>query len=347
MSPRIGPCEPILLWTLATNNRTGSIRSIHMVTFPRPPAEPELVAAVREACRVVAEQAGHVQIKSQAIAAYAAGLPPVADVPGLDPVAHFIEGDAEAVAAFVLCIDAINFGSGWWPTVRKRPGRSGYLTMASGLADRFRERGPWAAKALAEITADELAEVLDQDPGHEVLPLFATALRDLGVHVRDDADGSFHRVVTDAHGSAVALATRLASWDCFFDVSPYAGRDVPFFKRAQLTAADLQAAGVARFGDLARLTAFADNLVPHVLSVDGVLEIEPALAARIRAGELLVHDSPEEVELRACALHAIELLVAATHGRLCAAEIDMVLWTRGQQPSMKAHPRPRARTTAY
>ncbi len=318
-----------------------------MVTFPRPPAEPELVDAVREACRVVAEQAGHVQIKSQAIAAYAAGLPPVADVPGLDPVAHFIEGDAEAVAAVVLCIDAINFGSGWWPTVRKRPGRSGYLTMASGLADRFRARGPWAAKALAEITADELAEVLDQDPGHEVLPLFATALRDLGVHVRDDTDGSFHRVVTDAHGSAVALATRLAGWDCFFDVSPYAGRDVPFFKRAQLTAADVQAAGVARFGDLARLTAFADNLVPHVLSVDGVLEIEPALAARIRAGELLVHDSPEEVELRACALHAIELLVAATQDRLCAAEIDMVLWTRGQQPSMKAHPRPRARTTAY
>jgi len=51
--------------------------------------------------------------------------------------------------------------------------------------------------------------------------------------------------------------------------------------------------------------------------------------------------------LRACALHAIELLVAATQDRLCAAEIDMVLWTRGQQPSMKAHPRPRARTTAY
>ncbi|MGI8752823.1 MAG: queuosine salvage family protein [Acidimicrobiales bacterium] len=316
------------------------------MTF-RSGGELPLVDAVRGACRAVADQARHVRINVDAIASYAEGLPAASDVPGLDPTAHFTEGDVEAVAAFVLCIDSINFGSGWWPTVRKRPGRSGSLTMASGLADRFRARGPWTAEELAEIDAGELAEVLDQDPDHEVLPLFANALRDLGSHVRNDAEGSFLRVVTDAGGSAVALATRLAGWDCFFDVSSYAGSQVPFFKRAQLTAADLQAAGVTAFGDLARLTAFADNLVPHVLTVDGVLELDPVLAARIAAEELLAHDSPEEIELRACALHAIELLVAATDGRLCAAEIDMVVWTRGQQPHMKARPRPRARTTAY
>lgn len=318
-----------------------------MTSLPSSTAEPTLVDAVRDACRAVAEQAHHVRIDVEAIGPYAAGLAAAADVAGLDPVAHFIEGDVEAVTAFVLCLNAINFGSGWWPTVRKRPGRSGYLTMASGLADRFRSHGAWAATDLAEIEASELAEVLDQDPEHEILPLFAAALRDLASHVRDEVGGCFHRIVTDAGGSAVALATRLAGWDCFFDVSRYAGREVPFFKRAQLTAADLHAAGVGHFGDLHRLTAFADNLVPHVLSVDGVLELDSALAARIRAGELLEHDSPEEVELRACALHAIELLVAANEARLTAAEIDMVLWNRGQQPRIKAHPRPRARTTAY
>jgi len=204
---------------------------------------PVLVDAVREACRTVAEQSRHVRINVEAIGRYAEGLPAAADVPALDPVAHLTEGDPETGAAFMLCVDAINFGSGWWPTVRKRPGRSGYLTMASGLADRFRARGPWTAGELAQIEAGELAEVLDQDPGHEVLPLFAAALRDLGSNVRDDAGGSFLRIVTDAGGSAVALATRLAGWDCFFDVSRYAGQDVPFFKRAPLTAADLQAAG--------------------------------------------------------------------------------------------------------
>jgi hypothetical protein len=93
------------------------------------------------------------------------------------------------------------------------------------------------------------------------------------------------------------------------------------------------------------LTAFADNLVPHVLRVDGILELDPALTAKIEAGELLVHGSAEEVELRACAVHAVELLAGA--GDLTPAEIDGVLWNRGRGRRYKAIPRPRSRNTAY
>jgi len=86
--------------------------------------------------------------------------------------------------------------------------------------------------------------------------------------------------------------------------------------------------------------------VPHVLRIDGVLEFEPALVARIDAGELIEHDSREEVEIRACALHAVELLVAAHEGTTATA-VDNALWHRGAAPRYKAHPRHRARTTAY
>lgn len=307
----------------------------------------DLPDRVRAACSEVAARARYVRIDHDRLPGYAAEFPLAVDVPGLDPAAHYLEGPHEAVTAFVLCLDAINFGSGWWPTVRKRPGRSGYLTMASGLADRFRARGPWTPDELAQLDAEQVAAVLGQDPDHELMALFATALRDLGDHVRADADGRFERLVEEAGGSAVALATRLSGWDCFADTSSYDDLAVPFFKRAQLTCADLQAAGVAQFTDLRRLTAFADNLVPHVLTLDGVLLLDPKLAARIDAGQLLVHDSPEEVELRACALHAVELLAATGEHRLSPAEIDMVLWTTGQQPRSKARPRPRARSTAY
>jgi len=307
----------------------------------------ELPDLVRAACARVAARAHQVRIDHGRIPSYAAALPARADVPGLDPEAHFTEGPREAVSAFVLCINAINFGSGWWPTVRKRSGRSGYLTMAGGLAERFRSRGPWPAGALAGIDTEEIAGVLGQDPGHELMPLFAAALRDLGTHIRDDAGRRYGQVVDEARGSAVALATRLSGWECFADVSVYEELEVPFFKRAQLTASDLHLAGVAQFGDLDRLTAFADNLVPHVLALDGVLILDPELTERIEAGTLLIHDSPEEVELRACALHAVELLAAACEHRLSPAQIDMVLWTRGQHPRSKARPRPRARSTAY
>jgi putative queuosine salvage protein len=91
---------------------------------------------------------------------------------------------------------------------------------------------------------------------------------------------------------------------------------------------------------------FADNLVPHVLRLDGVLTFDAELAARIERGELIEHGSPEEVEIRACALHAVELIVAARPGS-SAAELDQHLWQRGQLPHCKARPRHRSRCTAY
>ena len=84
-----------------------------------------------------------------------------------------------------------------------------------------------------------------------------------------------------------------------------------------------------------------------MLRIDGVLRFDEDLVARIDAGELLVHDSPEEVEIRACALHAVEALVAAHPTGTTAAATDWVLWTRGAAARYKAHPRHRAPTTAY
>lgn len=82
-----------------------------------------------------------------------------------------------------------------------------------------------------------------------------------------------------------------------------------------------------------------------MLRVDGLLRLDPALEAKIEAGDLLEHGSPEEVELRACAVHALELLAAASP--LSPAEIDAALWNRGRDERYKSLPRPRSRNTAY
>jgi hypothetical protein len=296
---------------------------------------------LRKACAAVAARARQVQIEHQAIPVYAASLP--LDVPpaGPDPDAHLISGTPVELAAFWLTLDAINFGSGWFPTLRKRPGRSGYRTIASGLRERFARYGPWSAAELSEIEATTIAATLHQDPAHELMELFAASLRDLGSHI---GAGQFDAV---SGSTAVGLARRLGSWACFADSSDYDGITVPFLKRAQIAAADLHRAGVARFDDLHGLTMFADNLVPHVLRLDGVLTFDQALVDRIERGELIEHGSPEEVEIRACALHAVELIVAARAAAVTAADVDLLLWNRGQQPRYKAAPRHRSRCTAY
>jgi len=91
---------------------------------------------------------------------------------------------------------------------------------------------------------------------------------------------------------------------------------------------------------------FADNLVPHVLRLDGLLTYDPGLLDRIERGELIEHGSPEEVEIRACALHTVALIAAARPGAR-EADIDALLWHRGQEPRYKAVPRHRSRCTAY
>jgi hypothetical protein len=306
----------------------------------------DVVSEIRMACAEVAERARHVRIDPDAIPTYATSLPLDAPPAVPDPDAHLVSGPAEELAAFWVTLNAINFGSGWFPTLRKRSWRSGYFTVAAGVRDRFAARGPWAADELARIEAQELASVLNQDADHELMGLFAWSLRDLGRHVAEEFGGRFGAVVEQASGSAVALATRLSRWDSFTDVSRYEGLAVPFLKRAQIAAADLAIAGVAEFSDVARLTMFADNLVPHVLRLDGVLDFDRGLVARIERGALIEHGSPEEVEIRACAVHAVELIVAA-RPMSSAADIDRLLWHRGHGQRYQAEPRHRTRCTAY
>jgi hypothetical protein len=296
-----------------------------------------MIDGIRTAAARVAGRARQVRIVEEAIEPYAATLP------AASPPAPDLEGRSlEERAAFSLTLNAINFGSGWFPTLRKRPGMSGFRTVEAGL----RAHGPWSAAELAAMTREEIAAAVGQDPEHELIGHFAVHLRELGEVVRDEHEGSFLALARSGDGSAVRLAETLASLPTWRDVSPYDGEDVPFFKRAQIAAADLALAGIAPAGDLGALTIFADNLVPHVLRIDGVLAFDDDLVARIDAEELIEHDSPAEVEIRACALHAAELLVAA-HGATTATAVDNVLWHRGGEPRYTARPRHRARTTAY
>ncbi len=275
----------------------------------------QLLDEVRARCRAIAETARFVAIDLDAWS----------DPPPAGPAAVPAGG-----ADHLLQLDAINFGSGWFPTLRKRPGLSGYRTVEAALG----EHGPWGNAELRALEAADVAAVLGQDADHPLMRLYAEALRDLG---RFLGERCALDLVELADGSAERLATLLAEGMRFFD-------DRGFYKRAQIVPSDLALASVAEFHDLDRLTIFADNLVPHVLRVDGVLRYDPDLAARIDAEELLP-PGRAEVEIRACALHACEGLALRTG--VPPRVLDIRLWNRGQQPSYKAVPRHRTRSVYY
>ena len=288
---------------------------------------------VRAHCAQVAERARWVRIDSERLAAL--------EVDGsaqLDPARHFVDGPREDVCAYLLTLTTINFGSGWFPLLHKRvvdgTPVSGYFTVAMGLADRFRARGPFTAEELRGVTTEQIAADLGQRPDLELMSLYAQALRQLGAFLGERTP---MQVVEEAKGSAQELAGAVARGMAMWN-------DRGFYKRAQILPSDLAMAGVAEFWDLDSLTIFADNLVPHVLRCEGVLVYDDALGARIDAGELLTN-AEQEREIRACAVHAC----AQLSQRLEMPErvIDVLLWNRGQDPEIKARPRHRTRSVFY
>jgi len=289
------------------------------------PARPTVPEEVRAACGAIARAARCVAIDLDA--------PTVrGGVAGLDAARHFLEGSDEDVARYVLVLDAVNFGSGWFPTLRD----GSTDAMTARLTAHARARGgPWTAMELRAMTAREVAGVLGEDAAHPLMARYAEALRELG---RFLGDRGALDVVAAAGGSAAALARALADGMPSF-------ADVGFYKRAQITANDLVLAGVAQFADVDELTVFADNLVPHVLRLDGVLVVDDALAARIDAGELLPAGSEEERELRACAVVAGDAIAA----RLGVAPrvLDNWLWNRGLEPPYSERPAHLTRTVFY
>lgn len=311
---------------------------------------------VRDGARVVATDAASVGIDHDALVGLAEGLPAAAARPAVDD-ASFYRGEPEDTAAYVLTFTTVNFGSGWHPHLAKVRGRSGSITMMTRLTERFRTAGPLGPEELAAATPEAMATLFRQrleEPVDELMAHFADALSCLGRLVLERYGGRLVGLVEEAGHCAEHLAELLLEMPMYRDVATYGGRAVPLLKRAQIAGADLAAAlgdhPLGHFDDLERCTIFADNLVPHVLRVEGVLSYAPDLAARIDAGALLEPGSPEEVEIRACAILAVEQMAEHLRARGTAvspAGLDYLLWHRGQLPRYKAVPRHRCRTIYY
>ena len=317
-----------------------------------------LFERVRSSCKAVSERARTIHVNHNLITEYAANLPLNEIIsPEHDKATHYL-GVGKSTVAYFVTLNAINFGSGYFPRLKKRPGMSGYFTVASSLTDHYRNQGVISARALSDISTADCIGIFQQDPENtdirELMAHFSEALNQLGHYLIDRFEGEFTNLVEAADRSAETLASLMIEMPYFNDIASYQDLTVSFFKRAQLLSADLDLAlsgqRYGRFRDLSRLTIFADNLVPHVLQRDGILTYEESLLDAIRREDLVPSGSEEEIEIRACAVHAVELLVESLQRKgqeITAKDLDFLLWNRGQKPEYKAHPRHRTRTVFY
>jgi hypothetical protein len=327
---------------------------------------------VLSSTRWVVEQAKHVQINRDhvrdACAAFLKRYKPATEATWYERF-HFYDG-TERTVNWLLVLDALNFcfwaekGQPRWRIDYHGEVLDGYWAEAAALTRAVEEGiALWDAGYLSTMSREDLAYIFRgvqaaDGAAEEMIPLFEQRLEhvhEVGRVLLERYDGQFAHAVNQAEGSAVKLTLLLVQdFSSFRDVAGYAGREVHFFKRAQICVADLHGAFSGRrwgtFSDLDKLTIFADYKLPQVLRHYGLLEYQHSLAERVDKQELLAAGGEAEVELRAATIWACELLrreMSDVAGRvITAVEIDQLLWYLGQNAS-DMRPYHRTRTIYY
>ena len=343
-----------------------------MTTHPATHSTLDDRLGVLESTRLAVEQASWVTIDHDRVNAAADELAAITaePTPWAHPL-HFTDpNNSERTAAWVFVLDALNFC--FWsehanPAIRWRVewrGETvdGYWALAAALSRAMDEGVPLDDPAwLASVTPVELRHIFrPADTGGEQIPLFANRVANLqelgrGLLEIGGGKGAAAQLIRDCNGSALELVARVASiFPSFNDVAWLHGREVRFFKRGQILAADLAGAlagtELGQFTDLDQLTAFADYKVPQVLRRFGILTYDPDLAERIARRELISPGSLEEIEIRAATIWAVEALrlaLARLGKNQTASEIDWLLWQAGQELPSDAEPYHRTRTIYY
>ena len=323
---------------------------------------PISIHEIRPRARQVAEEAQHVGVVRERALGLAAEYTPLGGEDGLgealDSDLRF-QGDLQAELAYCITLAALRFGSGYHAKLAKREGLSVGQTLVQGLTEQFERFGPPSPDELQRVSSADCARWFGQDPDEpahvELLDLFARSLRDLGTLLSEEHGGSFEALIAAAGGSAARLVELLAEMPFFADVQRYRGLEVPFFLRAQQLVVDLvQTFGREDYGaftDLGVLAPSGDNVIPHVLRLDGVLQYDRGLAERIDRGEPVPAHTEREVELRAAAVHAVSLIADEVRSGgapdTTDAQVDAWLRLRGRAPAYREKPRHRSRTVLY
>jgi hypothetical protein len=259
-------------------------------------------------------------------------------------------------------LDSLNFcfwpplGSLTWEIDDSLGRLSGYFALAAALKRAVESGIPITeAEYLAELSLDQLRQILGGQGVLQLLEDRLKILQELGQVLLEDYGGKGHHLVETADRSAVKLARLLADeLSSFRDTAAYQGRKTFFYKRAQIFAADLHGAFGAKdwgdFADIDQLTAFADYKLPQVLRQLGILRYTRALAQKVDQKILLESGDPEEVEIRANTIWAVELMRRELDriGKVLRAfEIDHILWHLGQEAVFKKKPYHRTLTIFY
>jgi hypothetical protein len=170
---------------------------------------------------------------------------------------------------------------------------------------------------LERITRAELQQIFQGNIEMPMLDEKLEVLHQAGRVLAENYGGRFYRFVHSCsprlYDNGNGLIDRLVKeFPRFNDSSLLDGREIRFYKLAQLGIwmlyATLGRTGKFRVDDIAKMTAFADYIVPVALRLHGITSYSAELENAIESHKLIPRDSRREIEIRAHCIYATALL---------------------------------------
>lgn len=185
--------------------------------------------------------------------------------------------------------------------------------------------------------------------GEPPIPLLNERLEDfnqIGELLVKNYAGRFHHYLADSLKDATAFIIDLAQkFPTFYDVDHYKGKEVLFYKKAQLFAHDLligfAGSKYSHITGADQLTGEADYKVPAILRKLGVLEYSDHLSRLVDSRTILPPRSCEEIEIRANMLVACDMILQKLqplYPAINALTLDGILWVASQDKSPSDKP---------
>ena len=260
---------------------------------------------------------------------------------------------------FLLVFNAISFcywSEPKWAVEYKGKKYDGSWAMIASL-ERALDDGKdiLSPEFLANISENELAEILRGNIEIPLLKERCKILNEIGTALNKKFNGKFSNLVKGANKDGIKLLDLIVSnFPSFNDFSRYNGKNIYFYKRAQLLVSDIyqlfKGKGYGKLKNMNKITACADYKLPWVLRRFRLMSYSTELANQIDNKIQIKKGSEEEIEIRANTIMACELIkeeLRKQNTRIDSIHVNDYLWIMGQKRTHEDEPYHRTLTTFY
>jgi len=274
---------------------------------------------------------------------------------------HFNPNDFEFehVIAFICVIDSLNFC--FWPYEEIKTQSEEdfeYSNLVSNLLRLLRkEPSFYTPENLSNLTPQLcLEKIFFSIKDFPLIEERTRSLNELGKLILSKYERKFKNFIFLNKNDCTEVVKSITEGvSTFRDETLYKGRQIFFYKRAQILAADLyyackELSEPIILSNAGQLTMFADYRIPQILNEYNILEYDEDLTRKIVNKEEIISCTQTEIEIRANTVVCVEMIkeeIGKISNECLSLEVDYVLWNVGEELRKEIKPHHRTISIFY